>query len=140
MLIYIVIFSILIYCILKERDEMGCKQEFTISQHCNDMNNKFVHPTIYNEHDSQLVIRDKIRKTWDYNDDAAFWRKSYILSFGLTCLSYLICGVNDVNSEQNFGIMMITSTAILYFYHNFMNNHVYRQLKKNGNMLLERLK
>ena len=52
--------SLLIYILLKERTEFGCKSKFKIEKHCDDLNSVYFNDIIPKESDSKLNLINKL--------------------------------------------------------------------------------
>jgi len=128
---------IIIYAVLKERQELGCTR-ISIEKQCNENNSVFAKDTKYKNNDTIQIIFNKLYNILDYHEKSGVWKRCVILSIIICFLIYTIDLQHKINIDE-FKIMFIIICAILYFYHNFINYHHFRILQKNGKELLMNL-
>ena len=127
----------LVYAILKERNELGCPVGFKVEKHCDDLKSIYMLNTLPKDNDSNRVLTKKLISLLSMHEKAAVWRKCFIISTGITIL---IKGLSPNIDDKILISLHLSIIAILYFYHNFMNFHVYRQARNVGIEIIKRLK
>jgi hypothetical protein len=133
---YIVcIILINIYCLLKEREILGCTR-ISIKRQCNELNSVFFKGTLPDKNDSRQMLESKLYKILSMHDSSAVWRRGFIISTVFAIFIRLFTEITSVNLIAIHIIMV----AILYFYHHFMKFHVYDLGKKIGAQLILQLR
>ena len=130
------IIVIFIYAIFKEREEFGCSKLFTIKKQCNELNSIYLQGTYPYPLDTKHILIKKLKSILSIHLKYAVWRKCFIIG----CLIILFTkGLNpDIKPHLLIGLHIIT-ISILYFYHNFMNFHLYRLADNIGTLILNNL-
>jgi len=148
--IIIIFISILIYAILKEREELGCYR-FSIARQCNDNNSVYVINTKMENGDTKEILIKRLISIVSYHEKAGVWRRCYILSLSLLFIIYIvdkICSkrdnVNDkICSKRDniyyWVVLLLLFFAIHYFFFNYINYHHFRNLKENGIEIINKL-
>lgn len=137
--LFIILFIIFIYCILKEREELGSIR-FGIKRNLDDNNSVYVKNTQYNPNDTIKDLNEKIISIISYHEKGAIWRRCYIFSILLCLILFILIKSScNINSVYFWICLIILYTAIIYFYFNFINYHHFRVLKNNGIKILEEL-
>jgi hypothetical protein len=137
--IIIIIISILIYAILKEREELGCYR-FSISRQCNDNNSVYVINTKMENGDTKEILIKRLISIVSYHEKAGVWRRCYILSLSLL---FIIVIVDKICCNRNniyyWVVLLILFFAVHYFFFNYINYHHFRNLKENGIEIINKL-
>jgi hypothetical protein len=139
--IFIICIVILVYAILKERQESGCSG-FGIQRQCIEEESVHIKGTKMQPNDNIYDLCDRLKSITSYHKKGAVWRKCYILAIIMILFTYAVdysYGVNNV-SYIKYVILLIIYTAIIYFYHNFINYHNFRILKKNAQEIINKIK
>lgn len=126
---------ILIYCILKEREEFGCTK-VTIKKQCDETKSVYFKNSIPNPTDTKTVLEYKLLKLLSLYEFSGVWKKCYIISTIICVFIKLITNVSNINL---ISLHLIVS-AIIYFYHNFMIYHVFRHAKQIGTGIIIKLR
>ena len=129
---------VLLYAILKEREELGCHR-ISIARQCDDENSVYVKGTKMDVNDTYDDLHKKLISIVSYHEKAGVWRRCFILATLITFSSFLIYIFSCKYNISWFAIHIITF-CILYFFFNFINFHHFRYLKNNGMEIIERMK
>jgi hypothetical protein len=132
-----IIIIIFIYSLFKERKEFGCSSYFSISRHCNDLNSIYLKGTFPLKNDNTDTLIKKLKSILSIHLKYAIWRKCFIIA---TIITFFAKGLTPDIKPQTLISLHIVSMAIIYFYHNFMNFHVYRLADNIGTLILLELK
>ena len=147
--IIIIFISILIYAILKEREELGCYR-FSIARQCNDNNSVYVINTKMENGDTKEILIKRLISIVSYHEKAGVWRRCYILSLSLLFIIYIVdkicCKKDDkdkICSKRDniyyWVVLLLLFFAIHYFFFNYINYHHFRNLKENGIEIINKL-
>ena len=126
----------LVYAILKERIELGCPKGFKLEKHCDDLKSIYMFDALPKKSDSKRVLTKKLISLLSMHEKAAVWRKCFIIG---TVITVLTKGLSPDIDDKILIALHLSTVAILYFYHNFMNFHVYRQARNVGLDIIKRL-
>lgn len=133
---YLVITIIIfIYCILKEREELGCTK-ITIKKQCDELNSVYFKDSIPKSTDTRTMLEYKLLRLLSLYEFSSAWRKCYIISTILCIFIKLLTNVSNVNLIS----LHLITTAILYFYHNFMIYRVFKYAKQIGTSIIIKLR
>lgn len=139
-LIIISIFiCVLIYAILKEREELGCYR-FSIQQQCNDNNSVYVKGTALEKDDTKENLYKKLESILSYHEKAGIWRRCYILALALVVIVFIVSKSTCKNNIYYWLILLLLFFSILYLFFNYINYHHFRTLKNNGIEIINKLK
>lgn len=131
-----IIIIIFIYALFKERNEFGCSSNFSVKKHCNDLDSVYLKGTQPSNSDTKEVLIKKLKSILSIHLKYAVWRKCFIIA---TVIIFFTKGLTpDIKPQTLIGLHLIT-LSIIYFYHNFMNFHVYRLADKVGTSILNLL-
>jgi len=132
-----IIIIIFIYSLFKERAEFGCLSYFSISKHCNDLNSIYLKGTYPSKNDNKDTLIKKLKSILSIHLKFAIWRKCFIIA---TIIIFFAKGLSPEIKPQTLIGLHLISMSIIYFYHNFMNFHVYRLADNIGTLILLELK
>jgi hypothetical protein len=133
--------AIIVYAVLKERQELGCYR-FSIHRQCIDENSVYMKNTKGFETDSGKVLYEKMESILSYHEKAGVWKRCLILATTITLFIYIVSNINKkiTNNIYQYVVFLLVIFAIIYFYHNFLNYHHFRKLKLNGIEILNLIK
>jgi hypothetical protein len=138
-IIVIIIICILLYAILKEREELGCYR-FSISKQCDDNNSVYLLNTKMENGDTKEILKKRLISIVSYHEKAGIWRRCYILSLSLLFIIFI---VNKISYKKDniyyWLVLLILFFAIHYFFFNYINYHHFRNLKENGIEIINKL-
>jgi len=138
-LLLFIFIIILIYAILKEREELGCYR-ISIKQQCNDNNSVFLINTKTEDTDNIELLYKRIVSILSYHEKSGVWRRCYILSSLLLLILYIVNNSTDKSNIFYWFNLLLLYFTILYFFFNYLNYHHFRNLKNNGIEILEKIK
>jgi hypothetical protein len=138
-LIVIIFILVLLYAILKEREEAGCNK-FTIEKQTDDNKNIYIANTKIEENDTKEILVKKIISILSYHEKAGVWKRCYILSIILMIILFIVN--NNSREKDNIYywlilLMLFFTTHYLFF--NYINYHHFRILKDNGTEIINKL-
>jgi len=136
----LIFFFILGYAVLKEREELGCYR-VSIGRQCIDEESVYVKGTKATPSDTCDDLVQRISSLLSYHEKAGVWKRCFILSFIATIFVYLTYNLNKkLNNIFYFFIIFLLIFTLMYFYHNYINYHHFRNLKRNGEEILSFMK
>lgn len=134
--IYLVIIIIVfIYCILQEREELGCTK-VTIKKQCDELNSVYYKDSIPKPTDTRTILEYKLLRLLSLYKFSNVWKKCFIISTILCIFIKLLTNVSNINIIS----LHLITIAILYFYHNFMIYHVFRYARQIGTGIIIKLR
>lgn len=137
--ITVLFLSILIYALLKEREELGCYR-FSIGKQCNEHNSVFLINTKHHKDDTIDISIKRLISILSYHEKSAVWRRCFIISTILVFIVYIVNKLQTKNNEIYYWfVLLLLFFTVLYFFFNYINYHHFRQLKENGIEILEKL-
>ncbi len=132
----IITFLVLYYIICKEREIAGCGN-FTIKKHCDDSKSVYLIDTKMQPNDSNEKLFERLKSALSYHEKAAVWRKCILISFTCVIFVHIVYKINErFDSVYHYLVIFLCFTSILYFYHNYINFHYLRNLKNNGEEII----
>jgi hypothetical protein len=143
LIIAIIFIALVIYAVLKERQELGCYR-LSIDRQCIDENSIYLKNTKGYKTDSCQILYEKMESILSYHEKGGIWKRCLILATIITSFIYIVSNSN-INKKINnniyqYVIFLLVIFAIIYFYHNFLNYHHFRKLKQNGIEILSLIK
>ncbi len=126
---------ILIYSILKEREEYGCSG-FSIKKQCDELKSIYFNNTYPLPTDNKKTLIIKLKKLLSFHSNCAVWRKCFIIA---TVIIFIIRCINTEIKYESLISLHLTIIGILYFYHNYLDFHIYRVADDIGSKILEML-
>lgn len=134
---FVLIIMILLYCIFKEREELGCFR-ISIAKQCNEDKSVYIEGTKASPDDNTQVLTNKIISALSYHEKAGIWRRCVILATILIGILILF-DRTFCNELAKWMALHIVFFCIFYFFFNYLNYHHFRKLKQNGTESLELL-
>jgi len=132
---YFSIIPIMYYSVMKEREEMGCNK-FSVEKQCNELNSVFLKNTQPLKNDSKEILTGKLLKLLSIYQGSAVWRRCYIIATAM----FFIIRIFAPDIKDEFAIAMhLLFVAVLYFYHNYLNYHLYRLAKNIGEDIVAKI-
>jgi hypothetical protein len=128
-----IIFGIIIvYAIMKEREELGCYR-FSIGRQCIDEESVYIKNTKAEPGDTCNVLYERMESIMSYNEKSVVWRRCIIIATIIAIFIYIVYSINyKLDKITHYGVLFLLIFALLYFYHNYIHYHHFRLLKKNG--------
>jgi hypothetical protein len=145
LIIYFVLFIIIIYAVLKEREELSC-DKFSISQQCDDDNNVFLKGTKITNNDDSEKLFEKLKSILSYHEKSGVWKRCLIIAVIIIFIIRIIDEENNCLKEKTIGgkyyyiFLLLLIFTLQYFYQNYLNYHHFRRLKNNGIEIINKLK
>lgn len=137
--IKILLLTVIILLIFyKERDEYGCTGVLQCFASETDENNKYVKASKYNNKDTIKDIERKLLYITNIHQKIVVWRKSILISVILIFIVSLIDHRKHLDIDQ-YIIMLIVFSSIMYFFQNFINYHLYSSLRLNSEELIKQI-
>jgi hypothetical protein len=132
---------IIVYAVLKEREELGCYR-LSISRQCIDEDSVYVKNTKALSDDKCTDLYEKMESILSYHEKGGVWKRCLIISTIITLYIYIVYNVNNniKNNINQYAVFLLVIFAIIYFYHNYINYHHFRKLKQNGIEVLQLIK
>lgn len=131
----VIILTIFVYCILKEREEFGCSG-LTVKKQCNELKSIFFKDTMPLNTDTKKQLINKLKEILRLHERNAVWRRCFILA---TIIIFLFKVTNTDIKFESLIMLHLIIVVIIYFYHNFMNFHVYRIADTIGNQIINKI-
>lgn len=137
--IFIILALTLFYAVIKERQELGC-YKISIDRQCDDANSVYIQNTKMTNVDSceELILR--MTSIISYHEKGAVWRRCFIIAVIIVVFVYIMNMNSKCKNVYHYSIILLMTLTIIYFYHNYINYHHFRNLKQNGVEILERMK
>jgi hypothetical protein len=136
----IVVMIILYYAIVKEREELGCFR-LSIEKQCDDENSVFLKNTKLEKTDTCDDALQRLLSILSYHEKSAIWRRCVVMSFVSVLGLYVIHRAsNHPASMYTYVLFLIINFAIIYFYHHYIEYHHFRNLKYNGEEIIQFIK
>ncbi len=130
-----IIMLIFIYSILKEREEFGCSK-FSIKKQCDESKSIYFNNTYPLTTDNKKILIKKLKSLLSMHLKYAVWRKCFIITTVIIFITKCI----DIEIKYEFLIgLHLIILGILYFYHNYLNFHIYRIASNIGSKILKML-
>lgn len=129
MWIYIVIAIILVYCLYKERQSLGCGSLFSLDD-CDNANGKAIKGSTPLQTDSTGTLYEKIDVAATYTERFVYWRVAYITAIVILLLLYFIID-RRIPSEREFVIGILVIMAVAMFINGFYKFHMSDYAKNN---------
>jgi hypothetical protein len=131
----VIILGIFVYCILKEREEFGCSG-ITVKKQCNELKSIFFKSTTPLNTDTKKQLINKLKEILRLHEKNAVWRRCFILA---TIIIFVFKITNSEIKFESIITLHLIIIGIIYFYHNFMNFHVYRIANTIGNQIIDKI-
>lgn len=126
------------YALVKERAELGCVGVDASKRQCADEDSVYVRGTAPAPDDSVPQTCARLRSVLSYHEKAGVWKRCFLIA---ACLAFLGVAASRAVAKPawRFAMLHLVFVAVLYFYHNFVNYHHMRVLKKRGMSLARTL-
>lgn len=139
-IIFIVISIVIYYAIAKEREELGCYR-VSVGRQCIDDESVYVKNTRMERDDTCKDLVDRMTSIISYHEKGGVWRRCLILSLISTIFVFIVSQISkDCKNIFYYLSIVIVNFCIIYFYHNYVNYHHFRLLKRNGTEILNEFK
>ena len=127
-----VILSIVVfYAITKEREELGCYR-MSIGRQCDDEDSVYVKNTKMEVEDTCRDKKDRLKSIVSYHEKGGVWKRCVIISLVTVFTVYIIYRLQSNFQLYSYLSLFLINFTIIYFYHNYINYHHFRLLKKNA--------
>ena len=129
MYIYALIALIVVYCIYKERQALGCPS-IPDGSDCDNANGKAVKGTDPKPNDTDAQIYAKIKEAADFADKWVVWRIAILLGVASSFGVYFFLEYR-VPDEKELAIGTFAIAALVYFTMNFYKFHLMNYARNN---------
>lgn len=137
-LITLVIILVVFYAIAKEREELGCYR-VSVGRQCVDEDSVYVKNTKMEETDTCRDKMERLKSISNYHEKGAVWRRCVLLSLITVIAVYLIYRLQSSFQLYSYLFLFLINFTIMYFYHNYINYHHFRLLKRNAIEIIDSL-
>ena len=132
MWVYVVICILLVYCIIKERQALGCKGWVWQDIDCDNGDGKAVKGSAPSEGESSKEVLDKIDYASEYHERFVKWRVFIIVSFVAAMMMWFILR-REIPPEWELSVIMLVLFLSMLLACNFYKHHLYNKIKENIN-------
>lgn len=129
--------TLLIYAILKEREELGCYR-ISIAKQCDEQQSVYLRGTKMNTTDTESVLYERLLSILSYHEKGGVWRRCVILATVILIITYTFDKAFCDLQAKWIALFMLYFT-VFYFFFNYINYHHFRNLKNNGTEIMEHL-
>jgi len=136
--IFIILAAISYYSIAKERHELGCYRVL-IGRQCKDENSIYVKNTKMNNADSCGDLISRMKSIISYHEKGGVWRRCFVISVMIVIFVHIVNMNSKFKNTYHYVVILLLTFTLLYFYHNYLNYHHFRNLKQNGVEILEKM-
>jgi hypothetical protein len=133
-----ILFPIVFYAIAKEREELGCYRA-SVGRQCDDEDSIYVKNTKMEEKDTCRDKMDRLKSITSYHEKGGVWKRCIILSLISVFAVYLIHRLQPNFQLYSYIFLFFINFMIIYFYHNYVNYHHFRLLKRNAIEIIDSL-
>ena len=127
-----VILSIVVfYAITKEREELGCYR-MSVGRQCDDEDSVYVKNTKMEVEDTCRDKKDRLKSIVSYHEKGGVWKRCVIISLVTVFTVYIIYRLQSNFQLYSYLSLFLINFTIIYFYHNYINYHHFRLLKRNA--------
>ena len=140
-IIFAFLTAILVYTIAKEIEEFGgCHRGSSVdARYCNDENSVYLTNTKMNSEDSCEDMIHRMKSIIRYHEKGAVWRRCFCFSVLIVVFVYIAEMNSKFKNIYHYVIILLLTFTLLYCYHNYLNYHHFRKLKRNGVEILGRM-
>ena len=126
------------YAIMKEREELGCFR-VSIATQCDDHNSVYVKGTKMEKNDTNDTLYKRMMSIMSYHEKGGVWKRCIILATILTLFAFLILSLTKTEEGRvgSWIMLYLMFFIVMYFYFNYLNYHHHRNLKNNGQEILD---
>ena len=129
MWIYVLVFLVLIYVWIKERQQYGCSGMPCVTD-CDNADGKVVKGTTPEPDDTNAELFDKIDFAADFSTRRVVWREAFILGFlGTVVIWYFL--FRRFPTEFELVVSIVIFAAIVYVSYNFNKFHMVDYISQN---------
>jgi len=137
--VVMVIMSLVVfYAITKEREELGCYR-MSVGRQCVDEDSVYVKNTKMEETDTCRDKMERLKSISSYHEKGGVWKRCVILSLVSVFAVYLIYRMQSNFQLYSYLFLFVINFTIIYFYHNYVNYHHFRLLKRNALEIIDSL-
>ena len=113
-IITIIFVIIILYAIMKEREELGCYR-VSVDRQCIDENSVYVKNTKAEPNDNCKDLDERMRSILSYQEKGAVWRRCIILATIIIIYIYIVYNANNqIISINHYMILLLVIFAIIY--------------------------
>ena len=135
----LLLFIVIFYAIVKEREELGCYR-ISVGRQCDDDESVYLKNTKMMPTDTHADKLDRLRSIVSYHEKGGVWKRCVLMAMISVLAVYVIYRVQPNFQFHSYVLLLLVNFTVLYFYHNYVNYHHFRRLKNNANEILETLK
>lgn len=136
--VMVIISFIVFYAITKEREELGCYR-MSVGRQCIDEDSVYVKNTKMEDTDTCRDKMDRLKSISSYHEKGGVWKRCVILSLISVFAVYIIYRMQSNFQLYSYVFLFLINFTIIYFYHNYVNYHHFRLLKKNALEIIDSL-
>jgi hypothetical protein len=140
---FIILISVItiFYAIAKERQELGCYRT-SIDRQCIDENSVYVKNTRTEENDTCEDMIERLNSIVSYHEKGGIWKRCIIIALIINIFIFVVSNIckKDKNIFYYNLTLIVIVWCIIYFYHNYINYHHFRLLKRNGIEIIDKIK
>ena len=124
------------YAITKEREELGCYR-VSVGRQCFDEDSVYVKNTKMEEKDTCKDKMERLKSITSYHEKGGVWKRCVMLALISVIAVYLIYRLQANFTLHSYLFLFLINFTIIYFYHNYINYHHFRLLKKNASEIID---
>ncbi len=136
--VMIIMSLVVFYAITKEREELGCYR-MSIGRQCVDEDSVYVKNTKMEDADTCSDKMERLKSISSYHEKGGVWKRCVILSLVSVFAVYIIYRMQSNFQIYSYVFLFIINFTIIYFYHNYINYHHFRLLKRNALEIIDSL-
>lgn len=129
--VMVILSLVVFYAINKEREELGCYR-ISVGRQCDDENSVYVKNTKMEDKDTCRDKMERLKSITSYHEKGGVWKRCVILSLISVFAVYLIYRMQSNFQLYSYLFLFLINFTIIYFYHNYVNYHHFRLLKRNA--------
>lgn len=129
---------VVFYAITKEREELGCYR-VSVGRQCVDEDSVYVKNTKMEDTDTSRDKMERLKSIVSYHEKGGVWKRCVILSLIAVFAVYLTYRLQSNFHLYSFLFLFLINFTIIYFYHNYINYHHFRLLKRNAIEIIDSL-
>lgn len=127
---------VVFYAITKEREELGCYR-MSVGRQCVDEDSVYVKNTKMEDKDTCPDKMERLKSITSYHEKGGVWKRCVILSLISVFAVYLIYRMQSNFQLYSYLFLFLINFTIIYFYHNYINYHHFRLLKRNAAEIID---
>ncbi len=129
--VMVILALVVFYAITKEREELGCYR-VSVGRQCVDEDSVYVKNTKMEDTDTCPDKMERLKSIVSYHEKGGVWKRCVILSLITVFAVYLTYRLQSNFQLYSFLFIFLINFTIIYFYHNYINYHHFRLLKRNA--------